>query len=69
MVSGDEAIITKLNPLLTEAGAVNIWEYGKDAGNSNAAKLCTNYMIQAALQSMAEAIGLEIIQTVPIGNF
>ena len=58
IVSGDAAIIARVKPLLTNAGAVNIWEYGREPGNSNVAKLCTNYMIQAALQSMAEAIGL-----------
>ncbi len=58
MVSGDDAIITKIKPLLNDAGAVNIWEYGNEPGSSNVAKLCTNYMIQAALQSMSEAIQL-----------
>lgn len=58
MISGDAAIIAQVKPLLTEAGAVNIWEYGNQPGGSNVAKLCTNYLIQAALQSMAEAIGL-----------
>ncbi len=58
MVSGDDAIIARIKPLLNDAGAVNIWEYGNAAGNSNVAKLCTNYMIQAALQSMSEAISL-----------
>lgn len=56
MVSGDDEIINKIKPLLNDAGAINIWEYGKEPGNSNVAKLCTNYMIQAALQSMSESI-------------
>jgi len=58
MVSGDDNIINKIKPLLNDTGAINIWEYGKEPGNSNVAKLCTNYMIQAALQSMSEAISL-----------
>ena len=58
MVSGDEEIVAKVKPLLNDAGAVNIWEYGSEPGNSNVAKLCTNYMIQAALQAMAESISL-----------
>jgi len=58
MVSGDDSIINKIKPLLNNAGAVNIWEFGEKPGNSNAAKLCTNYMIQAALQSMSEGISL-----------
>jgi 3-hydroxyisobutyrate dehydrogenase-like beta-hydroxyacid dehydrogenase len=58
MISGDNEIIARIKPLLNDAGGVNIWEYGNEAGSSNAAKLCTNYMIQAALQSMSEAISL-----------
>jgi 3-hydroxyisobutyrate dehydrogenase-like beta-hydroxyacid dehydrogenase len=56
MVSGNAEIINTIKPLLNDAGAVNIWEYGDGIGNSNVAKLCTNYMIQAALQSMSEGI-------------
>jgi len=58
IVSGDDALINKIKPLLYDAGAVNIWEYGKAPGNANAAKLCTNYMIAAALQAMSEGISL-----------
>lgn len=58
MVSGDDAVIDRIKPLLNDAGAVNIWEYGQAPGGSNAAKLCTNYMIVAALQAMSEGISL-----------
>jgi 3-hydroxyisobutyrate dehydrogenase-like beta-hydroxyacid dehydrogenase len=58
MVSGDKAIVDIIKPLLNDAGATGIWEYGNAAGNANAAKLCTNYMIMAAMQAMAEGIGL-----------
>lgn len=58
MVSGDKNIINQIKPLLNNAGAVNVWEYGDKPGNANVAKLCTNYMIQAALQSMSESISL-----------
>lgn len=58
IISGDNEIINTIKPLLNDAGAVNIWEYGKEPGNANAAKLCTNFMILAALQAMAEGINL-----------
>jgi 3-hydroxyisobutyrate dehydrogenase-like beta-hydroxyacid dehydrogenase len=58
MVSGNNEIINTIKPLLNHAGAAGIWEYGTEPGASNVAKLCTNYMIQAALQSMAEGINL-----------
>ncbi len=58
MISGDDKIISIIKPLLNDAGAINVWEYGKEPGNANVAKLCTNYMIQAALQAMSEGISL-----------
>ena len=58
IISGDNKIINAVKPLLNDAGASGIWEYGEKPGNANAAKLCTNYMILAALQSMAEGINL-----------
>ncbi|MEO8712813.1 MAG: NAD(P)-dependent oxidoreductase [Parafilimonas sp.] len=58
IISGDNKIIHRVKPLMNDAGAVAIWEYGETPGNANAAKLCTNYMILAALQSMAEGINL-----------
>ena len=58
MVSGANEIINSIKPLLNDAGAAGIWEYGDKPGSSNVAKLCTNYMIAAALQSMSEGISL-----------
>ena len=58
MISGDDTIAQMVKPLLNDAGAVGIWEYGNEPGNANAAKLCTNYMIMSALQAMAEGINL-----------
>jgi 3-hydroxyisobutyrate dehydrogenase-like beta-hydroxyacid dehydrogenase len=58
MISGADEIINKLKPLLNDAGAAGIWEYGNETGASNVAKLCTNYMIQAAMQAMTEGINL-----------
>lgn len=58
MVSGSADALEKVKPLLIDAGGVNAWEYGEESGSANVAKLCTNYMIMAALQSMSEAIYL-----------
>ena len=58
MISGDKAIADIVKPLLNDAGATGFWEYGSAPGNANAAKLCTNYMIMAAMQAMAEGISL-----------
>lgn len=58
LVSGDDNIAAVVKPFLTQAGAAAIWEYGKAVNASNVAKLCSNYMILAAMQSMAEGIHL-----------
>ena len=58
LISGEAEIIAVVKPLLVQAGAAGIWEYGNEPAASNVAKLCSNYMIQAALQSMAEGINL-----------
>lgn len=58
IVSGNNEIINTVKPLLTDAGAAAIWEYGTAPGASNVAKLCTNYLILGAIQSMSEAVNL-----------
>lgn len=58
LISGDNKIADAVKPLLTQAGAAAIWEYGNATSASNVAKLCSNYMILAAMQSMAEGINL-----------
>ncbi len=58
MISGEADTVSIVKPLLMDAGGVNVWEYGTETGGANVAKLCTNYLIQAALQSMSESIYL-----------
>jgi 3-hydroxyisobutyrate dehydrogenase-like beta-hydroxyacid dehydrogenase len=58
MVSGDDKIISVVKPLLIDAGGVTTWEYGSAPGNANVAKLCANFMIFSAVQSMAEGFNL-----------
>jgi 3-hydroxyisobutyrate dehydrogenase-like beta-hydroxyacid dehydrogenase len=58
MLSGEENIANIIKPLLNDAGAVGIWEYGSAPGNANVAKLCTNYMIFSAVQTIAESLNL-----------
>jgi 3-hydroxyisobutyrate dehydrogenase-like beta-hydroxyacid dehydrogenase len=58
LVSGEEAVIASVKPLLQDAGAVNIWEFGPEPGAANVAKLCSNYLILSGLAAMAEGINL-----------
>jgi 3-hydroxyisobutyrate dehydrogenase-like beta-hydroxyacid dehydrogenase len=58
LVSGDKDIIQKAKPLLLHAGAANVWEFGEKAEAANVAKVCSNFLIAAAIESMAEGIQL-----------
>lgn len=58
MVSGDASVIGIIKPLLTDGGAANIFEYGTEVGAANVAKLCSNFLIVSAMESMAEAINM-----------
>lgn len=58
LVSGAETIIDRIKPVLQHCGAANIWEFGIEVGAANVAKLCSNFLIVSALESMAESIHL-----------
>ncbi|MFI5130254.1 MAG: NAD(P)-dependent oxidoreductase [Chitinophagales bacterium] len=57
-VSGDKEILQKAKPILLYAGAAAVWEFGEKADAANVAKLCSNFLIAAAIESMAEGIQL-----------
>jgi 3-hydroxyisobutyrate dehydrogenase-like beta-hydroxyacid dehydrogenase len=58
LVSGEQAIIETIKPLLQHAGGIGIWEFGSEPPAANVAKLCTNFLIVSAIESMAEGINL-----------
>jgi 3-hydroxyisobutyrate dehydrogenase-like beta-hydroxyacid dehydrogenase len=58
LVSGDTSAIAIIKPFLQDAGASGIWEFGENAEAANVAKLCTNFLIVSAIESMAEAMNL-----------
>lgn len=58
LVSGEHAIIEIIKPLLQQAGGIGIWEFGNEPEAANVAKLCTNFLIVSAIESMAEGINL-----------
>ncbi|OQY96549.1 MAG: hypothetical protein B6D37_01590 [Sphingobacteriales bacterium UTBCD1] len=58
LVSGEKKIIDIVKPYLHQAGAAGAWEFGEESAAANTAKLCTNYMIISAIESMAEGIQL-----------
>ncbi len=58
LISGNTSAIAVIKPFLQDAGAAGIWEFGENVEAANVAKLCTNFLIVAAIESMAEAINL-----------
>jgi|SRR5690349_5445899 len=58
LVSGEKNAIETIKPLLLDAGGIGIWEFCDEASSANVAKLCTNFLIASAIESMAEGINL-----------
>jgi len=58
LVSGEKEVIETIKPLLEHAGGMGIWEFGNETPAANVAKLCTNFLIVSAIESMAEGINL-----------
>lgn len=58
LLSGDPAAAAIAQPLLQDAGGVNVWDFGTEISAANVAKLCSNFLIISAIQAMAEGINL-----------
>jgi len=58
LVSGEKQVIETAKPLLQQAGAAGVWEFGDEPAGANTAKLCSNFLIIAAIEAMAEGIHL-----------
>src|SRR5262245_11084702 len=56
LVSGDAPAVELIKPFLRDAGAAGVWEFGNEVHAANVAKLCSNFLIIASIQSMAEGI-------------
>ncbi|HZP45510.1 MAG TPA: NAD(P)-dependent oxidoreductase [Candidatus Binataceae bacterium] len=55
--SGPAAAIARVRPLLDAMGRA-VFDFGEQAGASNVAKLCGNFLIAAAIEAMAEAFAM-----------
>lgn len=58
LLAGDMKVYDVVKPLLNDAGAVGIWEFGNDASHASVAKICSNFLIISAIESMAEGINV-----------
>jgi 3-hydroxyisobutyrate dehydrogenase-like beta-hydroxyacid dehydrogenase len=57
-MSGDEKIRRQAEPLLKDAGGVNVWDFGDNISAANTIKLCGNFLIASALEAIGESINL-----------
>lgn len=57
-LSGDEKIRKRIGHLLTDAGGVNVWDFGDTISTANTIKLCGNFLIASALEAIGESINL-----------
>jgi len=58
LISGNNEQVQIILPLLKDAGAATLWEFGNEPEAANVAKLCNNFLIVGALEAMAEGITL-----------
>ena len=58
VVSGEGKIKKDAEPLLKEAGAAGIWDFGENIIAANTVKLCGNFLIAAAIEAIGESIVL-----------
>lgn len=56
--SGEETIRQQIEPLLREAGAMGVWDFGDDITAANTVKLCGNFLIANAIEAIGESIAL-----------
>ncbi len=57
-ISGEEAIRMKMEPLLKQAGAAGVWDFGASITAANTIKLCGNFLIASAVEAISESTGL-----------
>ena len=55
VVAGDDTVVERVQPLL-EAIGQRVWRIGSEPRQANALKLAGNFMIAAAIETMAEAV-------------
>jgi len=58
VISGDAATRKKITPLLTDAGAVGVFDFGDAYTAANTVKLCGNFLIASALEAIGESAAL-----------
>jgi len=57
-ISGEKKIREQIEPLLKDAGGLNVWDFGDSISAANTVKLCGNFLIASALEAIGESINL-----------
>ena len=58
VLSGDEAARKKAEPLVRDAGAAGVWDFGDNILAANTVKLCGNFLIASAVEAIGESTNL-----------
>lgn len=58
VISGPASLRAALKPLLIDAGAAGVWDFGDEIAHANVVKLCGNFMIASCLEAIGESIAL-----------
>lgn len=58
VVSGEDEIKKQIEPLLKDAGAAGVWDFGRAEGAANTVKLCGNYLIATIIKAIGESAQL-----------
>ncbi|MEP6748024.1 MAG: NAD(P)-dependent oxidoreductase [Bacteroidota bacterium] len=58
VISGDEAVRKKIEPLLHDAGGAGVFHVGDTFTAANTVKLCGNFLIASALEAIGESAAL-----------
>ena len=58
VITGEEKIRKQIEPLLKDAGAMGVWDFGDDITTANTVKLCGNFLIGAAMEAIGESVAL-----------
>src|SRR5581483_8003119 len=58
VLSGKESLRKQAGPILKDAGAAGVWDFGDVITAANTVKLCGNFTIAAALEAIGESAAL-----------
>jgi 3-hydroxyisobutyrate dehydrogenase-like beta-hydroxyacid dehydrogenase len=58
VISGPEKLRRLAEPILKDAGATGVWDFGENIAAANTVKLCGNFLIGSALEAIGESVAL-----------